>query len=505
MKNKLIIKTTNLLSDYSKLTDNILICVKKTDKKQLKLTPLAASLFEIIGLDFNKICKEAKFTAERGQLIDLISPTNIKSKRIIIIGAGEIKKDNFQNQFEKIGGIIAKQLIALKQENISIILADETAEQVAQIAAGLRLYHYKFDKYKTKKSKNEESKSQEKLTITLHVNEKSASNKAIANSMAVVEGTLLARDMINEPPNILGPVEFAKKASELSSLGVEVEILSATDLKKLKMGALLAVAQGSIRPARLAIMRWNGAKKKDTPIAFVGKGVVFDTGGISIKPAGSMQEMKGDMGGAAAVIGLMKAVALRKAKANIIGVLGLVENMPDGNAYRPGDIITSMSGQTIEVINTDAEGRLVLADALYYTAERFKPKIMINLATLTGAVMVGLGQEYAGLFSNDDELATQLFDAGQKSDEKLWRLPLSKGYDKLIDSQFADMKNTGGRYGGAITAAQFLQRFVGETPWAHLDIAGTAFATKSNEINNGWASGFGVAVLDRFLRDNCEG
>jgi leucyl aminopeptidase len=251
-------------------------------------------------------------------------------------------------------------------------------------------------------------------------------------------------------------------------------------------------------------MEWQGAKGKEKPVAFVGKGVVFDTGGISIKPAGGMEDMKGDMGGAAAVTGLMRALAGRKAKVNAIGVIGLVENMPDGNAQRPGDIVTTMSGQTIEVINTDAEGRLVLADALHYTNDRFKPRFIINLATLTGAVMVALGQYHAGLFSNDDELADQLYDAGQATGEKLWRLPLGAEYDKMIDSKFADMKNSAGRYGGSITAAQFLKRFVGETPWAHLDVAGTAMGSPANEYSQTWASGYGVRLLDRLVRDHFE-
>ena len=271
------------------------------------------------------------------------------------------------------------------------------------------------------------------------------------------------------------------------------------------MGALLAVAQGSVRPGRLAIMKWNGGKSDVAPLALVGKGVVFDTGGISIKPAAAMEDMKGDMGGAAAVIGTMKALALRKAKANVVGVCGLVENMPDGNAYRPGDIVTSMSGQTIEIVNTDAEGRLVLADALWYTQDRFKPQAMINLATLTGAIIVSLGQDHAGLFSNDDALADRLFAAGKASGDKLWRLPMGPYYDKLIDSRFADMKNSGGRYGGSITAAQFLKRFVNDTPWAHLDIAGTGFGAPAGDTNASWGTGFGVAVLDRLVRDNYEG
>ncbi|MFN3500105.1 MAG: leucyl aminopeptidase, partial [Pannonibacter indicus] len=267
----------------------------------------------------------------------------------------------------------------------------------------------------------------------------------------------------------------------------------------------LGVAQGSVRPPRLVIMRWNGGKKDEAPVAFVGKGVVFDTGGISIKPAAGMEDMKGDMGGAAAVTGLMHALAARKAKVNVIGIIGLVENMPDGNAQRPGDIVRAMSGTTIEILNTDAEGRLVLADALWYTQERFKPKFMIDLATLTGAVIIALGNQNAGLFSNNDELAQRLFAAGETTGESVWRLPLSKAYDKLIDTPNADVKNTGGRTAGSITAAQFLQRFVNDVPWAHLDVAGTAMGSVKDEISQGWASGFGVRLLDQLVRDHYEG
>jgi len=496
MKNQLVIKNSKILSSYSKITKNIVILTSSGTK----LLGAGKDLFDVIGVSYKKTSKAANFTGKKGQMLDLLTPNNIEANRVLIFGIGE-EKSKSPKDFSKLGGAIIHQLISLKQEDVIIISDEIEPASLAKMAAGMKLRHYKFDKYKTKKS---DKKRSDKLSITFQVENKLAADKAIKAEMAIVEGTILARDLMNEPPNILGPVEFAKQASDLSKLGVEVEILTDKEMKKLKMGALLAVGQGSVRPSRLAIMRWNGGKKDKAPIAFVGKGVVFDTGGISIKPAGSMEDMKGDMGGAAAVIGLMKTIALRKAKTNIVAVLGLVENMPDGNAYRPGDIITSMSGQTIEVINTDAEGRLVLADALWYTNERFKPKLMINLATLTGAIMVGLGQEYAGLFSNNDKLSDNLFAAGQKTKEKLWRMPLSKEYDKLIDSRFADMKNTGGRYGGAITAAQFLQRFVKDTAWAHLDIAGTAFAVKSDETNTSWAPGFGVALLNRLVLDNYE-
>jgi leucyl aminopeptidase len=340
--------------------------------------------------------------------------------------------------------------------------------------------------------------------LVLCCGDPAGARKAWKSLDAVTDGVIAARDLVNEPANVLGPVEFAARAARLKSLGVEVEILDEKSLRKLNMGALLGVAQGSVRPPRLVVMQWKGAKAKDAPLAFIGKGVVFDTGGISIKPAGGMEDMKGDMGGAAAVTGLMHALAARKAKANVVGIVGLVENMPDGNAQRPGDIVTSMSGQTVEVINTDAEGRLVLADALWYAQDRFKPKFMIDLATLTGAIMVALGQHHAGLFSNNDALAANLSKAGLDTGERVWRMPMGADYDKAIDSKFADMKNVGERNGGAITAAQFLERFVNKAPWAHLDIAGTAMNSPKNEYSQSWASGFGVRLLDRLVADNYE-
>ena len=294
---------------------------------------------------------------------------------------------------------------------------------------------------------------------------------------------------------MLYPEEFARRTGNLKKLGVAVEVLDVKEMKKLGMNALLGVGQGSEHESRIVIMRWNGGKRGAAPVAFIGKGVCFDTGGISIKPAAGMEDMKGDMAGAACVVGLMHALAARKAKVNAVGAIGLVENMPDGKAQRPGDIVTTMSGQTIEIINTDAEGRLVLADVLHYVNKRFKPKFMVDLATLTGAIIVALGQEYAGLFANDDKLAERLVKAGQETGERVWRMPLGPEYDKMIDSKFADMKNTGGRYGGSITAAQLLQRFVDKTPWAHLDIAGTGMGSPQTDINKSWGSGFGVRLL----------
>ncbi|MEX2318304.1 MAG: leucyl aminopeptidase, partial [Bauldia sp.] len=311
-----------------------------------------------------------------------------------------------------------------------------------------------------------------------------------------------------EPANVLGPVEFAERTRDLKKVGVNVEVLTEREMKKLGMRALLGVAQGSARPPRLVVMRWNGqkgSKAKQAPIAFVGKGVVFDTGGISIKPAGGMEDMKGDMAGAAAVTGLMHALAARKAKVNAVGVIGIVENMPDGAAQRPGDIVTAMTGRTIEIINTDAEGRLVLADAVAYTEDRFKPKFIVDLATLTGAIIIALGHQHAGMFATDDALAAALSAAGEATGDKVWRMPLGKEYDKLIDSKFADVKNAGGRDGGSITAAHFIKRFVKDTPWVHLDVAGTAMGSPQTEINRSWASGWGVRLLDRLVADKYEG
>src|SRR6202044_2371903 len=332
----------------------------------------------------------------------------------------------------------------------------------------------------------------------------SGAEKAWARSSGLAEGVVLARDLVNEPANVLYPAEFARRASALRKLGVVVEVLDTPAMKKLGMNALLGVAQGSAHEPKVVVRPWNGGKRGADPVAFVGKGVCFDSGGISIKPAQGMEDMKGDMAGAACVVGLMHSLASRKAKVNAVGAIGLVENMPDGKAQRPGDIVTSMSGQTIEIINTDAEGRLVLADVLHYVNKRFKPRFMINLATLTGAIIVALGQEYAGMFSNDDKLSERLAKAGEATGERVWRMPLAPEYDKIIDSKFADVKNSGGRFAGSITAAQFLQRFVNKTPWAHLDIAGTALGSPQTEINKSWSSGWGVRLLNNLVEENYE-
>ena len=460
---------------------------------------------------YARAAKVAKFTGKSMSTLDIVAPHGSEADRIVVVGLG--KADALTgHDWLKAGG---KATGLLKGADKATVFLDVDGLAISPKAAadfvlGMLLRAYKFDSYKTKKKKNDnngddDAASDDKdVKVTIVTADAAAAKKAFADAEAVAEGVILARNLVNEPANVLGPEEFADTAKKLEALGVEVEILGEKDMKKLGMGALLGVAQGSVRPPRLVVMQWKGGKAKDKPIAFVGKGVVFDTGGISIKPAAGMEDMKGDMGGAAAVTGLMHTLAARKAKANVVGIIGLVENMPDGNAQRPGDIVTSMSGQTIEVINTDAEGRLVLADALWYCNDRFKPEFMVNLATLTGAVLVALGNLHAGLFSNDDALSERLLAAGLATNERLWRLPMGKDYDKMIDSKFADMKNSSGRHAGSITAAQFLKRFVKDTPWAHLDIAGTAMASPSDEINQSWGSGFGVRLLDELVRANYE-
>ena len=445
-----------------------------------------------------------QFKAKNGAVLDILAPEGLKAGRLVVVGAGKPAslKDS---DFVKLGGKVASKISA-GTEAVTVLAELPTGamkgSQAALIASGVRLRAYRFNRYKTKKKDGDNAPLRAQFSIA--VADVAAARKAFAPENHVVDGVLIARELVNEPPNVLFPAEFARRATQLRRLGVKVDVLDVRAMTKLGMGALLGVSQGSEHDGRTVIMRWNGGKPGEAPIAFVGKGVCFDTGGISIKPAGSMEDMKGDMGGAACVVGLMHALAARKAKVNVVGAIGLVENMPDGNAQRPGDIVTSMSGQTIEIINTDAEGRLVLADVLWYVAKKHKPKFMVDLATLTGAIMVALGVDYAGMFSNDDKLAERLTAAGQETGERVWRMPLGPEYDKQIDSQFADMKNTGGRNGGSITAAQFLQRFVDDTPWAHLDIAGTAMGAPASDLNRSWGSGYGVRLLNRLVADNYE-
>ena len=458
---------------------------------------------------FAKAAKVAKYKLAKFSKLDLLAPAGSPADRLFVIGLGKTG-DVTAHDWLKAGGTAAAALDSAEGKAFVYLDApgaSVTIKEASDFALGMLLRGYKFDKYKSGKTNGEEENgASAPLRVTIITSVATAAKRAFETATAVADGVALARDLVNEPPNVLGPSEFAAKCKELEALGAVVEILTEKEMRKLGMGALLGVAQGSVRPPRLVVMQWKGGKPKDKTYAFIGKGVVFDTGGISIKPAAGMEDMKGDMGGAAAVTGLMHVLAARKARINAVGVVGLVENMPDGNAQRPGDIVTSMSGQTIEVINTDAEGRLVLCDALWYTNDRFKPALMINLATLTGAIGVALGAYHAGLFTNDDTLAANLLISGIQTNERLWRMPLGREYDKMIDSRFADMKNTGGsRQGGAITAAQFLKRFVGNTPWAHLDIASTAMGAPGDEINTSWGSGYGVRLLDELVRNYYEG
>ena len=471
----------------------------------------------------------AKFKGKPGSALDLVAPAGLACGRLIVVGVGSDKpteptsepgngngngKDKDAKPFSMInlGGAVAGKIGRGVQALVVLDVpreakdAKDPTEAAADFTLGLRLRDYKFDTYKTKKKDDADDEGATRVTIA--VADAAAVEAAAAARGAVADGILTARSLVNEPPNVLYPETFAERAKALQSLGLEVEILDVPAMEKLGMGAILGVSQGSARPGRIVVMRWNGSGKSNgeaaQPLAFIGKGVTFDTGGISIKPSSGMEDMKGDMAGAACVVGLMQALAGRKAKVDAIGAIGIVENMPGANAQRPGDIVTSMSGQTIEIINTDAEGRLVLADVCWYIQDKYKPKLMIDLATLTGAILVALGQEHAGLFSNDDELSDKLLAAGKATGEKLWRMPLGPAYDKIIDSKFADVKNSGGRHAGSITAAHFIQRFVNDVPWAHLDIAGMGMASPSNDINQSWGSGWGVRLLDRLVADNYE-
>jgi len=471
----------------------------------LKFGSAARRAIEATGDLVARAAAADRFKGKNGSALDLVAPAGLEVSRLVVVGVGKARDLKAQD-FVKLGGIAMGKIPSAAGE--ATIIADLPGgggikpERVADIALGVELRAYAFDRYKTKRKEGEEKAAQIKVSIA--VAGVAAVEKAFAPRDAVASGVALARDLVNEPANVLYPEELARRAGNLKKLGVVVDVLDVKDMKRLGMNALLGVGQGSHHESRTVIMRWNGGKRGAQPVAFIGKGVCFDTGGISIKPASGMEDMKGDMAGAACVVGLMHALAARKAKVNAVGAIGIVENMPDGRAQRPGDIVTTMSGQTIEIINTDAEGRLVLADVLHYVNKNFKPRFMIDLATLTGAIIVALGQEYAGLFANDDKLAERLVKAGNETGERVWRMPLGPEFDKMIDSKFADMKNTGGRHGGSITAAQLLQRFVDKTPWAHLDIAGTAMGSPQNEINRSWGSGYGVRLLDRLVADHYE-
>jgi leucyl aminopeptidase len=472
-------------------------------------SPVAADADKATGGALKRAVAVSKFKGKPGQALEILAPQGLKASRVLLVGLG--KAEDFKAPAaEKIGSSVVAKLFTAGVADITFAIdvpkgaKIKPAALATHIAMGASLRSYSFNHYRTK-NLDEYKSTIERVTVS--TKDVPGAKKAWAADDAVAGGVFLARDLVNEPPNVLYPAEFANRAKQFSKLGLKVEVLGEAEMKKLGMGSLLGVGQGSERESQLVVMRWNGARKKDeTPIAFVGKGVCFDSGGLSLKPGASMMGMKGDMGGAAAVTGVMRALAARRARVNAVGVIGLVENMPDGKAQRPDDVVKSMSGQTIEVLNTDAEGRLVLADALTYTQQKFKPKFVIDLATLTGAIMVALGAEHAGLFSNNDTLAERIAQAGKEIGEPVWRLPLSDAYDKLIKSKIADMKNIGGPYAGSITAAQFLQRFVEKgQAWAHLDIAGVAWQDGEQKSHApGWGVGWGVRLLNQLVADNYE-
>ena len=471
-----------------------------------KLGPTAAALDRRTAGALTRVLKASRFEGKIEETLSILAPRGIACSRVVLVGFGKAGAlDALAAQ--RIGGALVVQL-AQSGETAAALAVDEFAKTAApasalaaNIALGASLRSYRFDRYRTTE-KPEQRPSLKSLTLM--VDAPATARKAFAPLASTAQAVEAARDLVSEPANVVTPQAFAATAKGLGDLGIKVEVLGVKKLRDLGLNLMLGVGQGSAHEPQLVVLQWNGARKAGAPVAFVGKGLTFDSGGISIKPAAGMEEMKFDMAGAATVLGVLRALAARKARVNAVGVCALAENMPSGTAQRPGDVVKSMSGQTVEVIDTDAEGRLVLSDALWYTQDRFKPRAMIDLATLTGSIMVALGSEYAGLFANDDKLAEQLVAAGAATGERLWRMPLNESYDELIKSDIADMKNDGGRWGDSINAAVMLKRFVGKTPWAHLDIAGVAWATEDGPIAPKGATGFGVRLLDRYIADCCE-
>ncbi len=470
-----------------------------------ELSGLARQADEATGGAISRALLLAEFTGKKGQSCVVLAP-GAELGRVVAVGLGPAA-DVDALQAQEAGGALA----AAFARDAAVVVATDglAADRVADVALGLALRSYTFDRYRTRERAEEKSRL---AAVTMLVDEAALHETRAAwpGLQAVAHGVTVARDLVSEPPNVLYPAEMAERIQALAELGLTIEVFGQTELETLGFGMVLGVSQGSARAPRVVVMQWRGLEAafdspEGKPVAFIGKGVTFDTGGISIKPAAGMEDMKWDMAGSGAVVGLMAALAGRRARVNAVGLVGLVENMPSSTAQRPGDVVTSYSGQTVEVLNTDAEGRLVLGDVLWYAQERFEPRFMIDLATLTGAIIVSLGHEHAGLFSNDDTLSGQLLEAGIATGERLWRMPLADAYDKQIRSDIADMKNIGaGRAGGSITAAQFLQRFVNGRSWAHLDIAGTAWATKDSAITPKGATAFGVRLLDRLVRDHFE-
>jgi len=463
--------------------------------------PVAASLGDKDKVEV--ALKRQRFEGESTSASELFIDDNGTARRLLVIGTG--KDSTAEEASEKLGGTAVARLLTSGESHAVIDLsgAGFDADAAAKVALAATLRAWRYDRYRTKLKEKQKPTLK---TVTIVGVGDGAEERWLKRWKPVADGVDFTRGLVTEPANIIYPESFVERCRELTKLGIEMEVLDGEQMRTLGMGALLGVAQGSVRDPRLLILRWNGGEKGKAPVAFVGKGVTFDTGGISIKPAGGMEAMKWDMGGAGAVVGAFKTLATRKARANLVGICGLVENMPSGTAQRPGDVVTTMSGQTVEVINTDAEGRLVLADAITYVQRNYKPSTIVDLATLTGAILISLGHEFGGLFTPEDDLAGKLIKAGQESGDKLWRMPLGDAFDRLIDSPIADVKNVGPREGGSITAAQFIRRFVDEgVQWAHLDIAGMVWADKPGTTYDKGATGFGVRLLDQFVADNLEG
>ncbi|MCE2492505.1 MAG: leucyl aminopeptidase [Alphaproteobacteria bacterium] len=474
-----------------------------------ELSRTGTAVDKSMGGAIQKAMGSGRFSGKKGQVLEFPAPAGLKSSRVLVVGLGKAA-DVAALTMEAAGGTVVGRLAISGETEVAAAIDPikgskiSAAEAAARFAYGANLGSYRFDRYRTKL---EDDKKPSLGSVVVMSRDAAGAKKAYMPLDRIASGVYVTRDLVSEPANVKYAETIAADARGLRKLGVKVEVLGERRMQQMGMGALLGVNQGSEREAKLLVMQWNGAPQRagQRPVAFIGKGVTFDTGGISIKPSGGMEDMKWDMAGAGAVIGVMHALAARKARANVVGVCGLVENMPSGTAQRPGDVVKSMSGQTVEVINTDAEGRLVLADALWYTQKRFRPQAMIDLATLTGAIIVSLGHVHAGLFSDNDELANTLTEAGKAEGETVWRLPIGDQYDKDINSDIADMKNVGaGRAAGSITAAQFLKRFANNVPWAHLDIAGMAWSNKARPTVPKGGTGFGVRLLDRWVADNHE-
>ena len=456
-----------------------------------RLSAAGVALDKDLGGALSRAIKESDFKGEAGE--DVV--VRASEGTVILFGIGEAESGV---EIENLGGQALSSIGRAKLKDITLNTDAQDNDWIASFAYGAYLAGYHFSRYFTKGK----SAKPTQVKMTLAVADKTGAEKAYQHHAGIAAGVFLARDLVSEPSNILYPAEYAERCKKLTESGIDVEILNEAKMQKLGMNLLLAVGQGSDRESRMVVMRWQGGKKSESPIVLVGKGVCFDTGGISIKPAGGMEDMKWDMGGSAAVVGTMQALAKAGIKRNVIGLVGLVENMPDGKAIKPGDVVKSMSGQSVEIINTDAEGRLVLADVLTYAQRHCAPSLIIDLATLTGAILVSLGMVQSGLFSNNDTLAEAIQSAGTASGEATWRMPLGAEYNKLLASKIADMKNIGGRYGGSVTAACFLERFIENSlPWAHLDIAGMAWANKAAPTVPLGGTGYGVRLLTRFIAD----